>query len=382
MNINSIIVHHLPKEREQPALDVHHADDPIDPKEPAASRLLQDVEEVFTNKFGKGYGRFANDTADTAAQEVSVEDSQEETTQPFNILLREYLEDEEKFYRFTVQASDNFQRIISPVKWATGGYLLFSDYVTSAKRYFLLAMLNDKEGTQIDSETLNIRSITHLDLSQLHLAARVDIGAWPDIAGDGADVDIRYLAFIQGRSGGDRVSKYFKDFLCCDDYTNSKTETGKLFAVIREYCERGEHLDLADRETWRPSLDDIDRCVDMVATFCAEKISNKEPFYLEDLSRHLNPSRPERFKVFANSQEKALSNIIHLDPRTVREHDLVRGKDAELSISFRRNIINRRVFYDQENDTLTIRRVPRGLRQELVNVLNPDSGVRERRAGM
>lgn len=171
----------------------------------------------------------------------------------------------------------------------------------------------------------------------------------------------RYISFVQGRSGGHRISKYFREFLGCEDYTSSKEQTEKLIKVVKRYFRLGMHAD-------PPSpLDptEIDERAKDVADYCIERIRQRQTFYLEDLSRYLDEHDPERFLSYANGADSELSNSFDLHRETLRRLWRLSGRSRKLSLSFDRSLLNRDVIYDAKKETLEIRKLPADLKREL-----------------
>jgi len=212
MSIKNCILHRLEKHRnEKSTLKTRKT--VLEVTQPVES-LLYEIRRVYSEKTGKAYGLFQSDSI----------------AYPFSSLLGRYLDDENTFVDFTKDAMSLFKSKIDPANLATGGYVLYIHYNANEKDYLMIVMLNDKSGVSINDHTLDVLSSTHLDLDHLHLAARLDIKLWQSGQSE------KYISFVKGRKSGESISNYFREFLGCTDYTDSKEQTQVLLKVIDNYC--------------------------------------------------------------------------------------------------------------------------------------------------
>ncbi|VTM21241.1 nucleoid-associated protein NdpA [Pseudomonas aeruginosa] len=84
--------------------------------------------------------------------------------------------------------------------------------------YLAIALLHHSEGVAVN-ESLEVTPSRHLDLGQLHLAARINISEWRN-----NKQSKQYISFIKGK-GGKKVSDYFRDFIGCQEGVDSPSET-------------------------------------------------------------------------------------------------------------------------------------------------------------
>ena len=199
---------------------------------PAAKHLLGGIHETYEKKTGKAYGTFQSNVE----------------TFPFSGYLDRFLGGTGgDFTSFTQRSMRRFKLEIDKADWATGGYVVFILYDNSRPEgqeapdvgqkaeeepgpHLIVVMLNDRRGTAVNPDTLEIRDITHLVLEELHLAVRIDIGSWQ------AD-EARYLSFVKGRRSGATVSRYFRDFVGCDEFVDPVSQSRLLVRASRQFVE-------------------------------------------------------------------------------------------------------------------------------------------------
>lgn len=329
MQIEKAIVHELQKERHQQST-LSERDNELVVDE-TLSTLVEAIRKKYTTN-GKAYGRFKED----------------QNSYPVSRILNEHLDNTKSFVDFTKEAMGVFKSKIDGQQLATGGYVLFVIYNTNGTRYLIIIMLNDQSGATIDPNTLEINDATHLDLSHLHLAARIDINKWL-----GNQVE-KYLSFVKAKSSTNSVSQYFREFIGCDDFVDSKNETQNLLKIVRDYCQNQDF--------------NSDECINFkqsVFDYCNEKRKSGQPVYLEQLSHALDEDNPDDFLVFANNDNYTLSNVFDIHSNTLVQLKRFKGKDKRLNIAFDSELLGDRIIYNREQGSLTINELPDDLKQQL-----------------
>ncbi len=91
---------------------------------------------------------------------------------------------------------------------SVGGHVLFAHYQQGMTDYLAIALLHHSEGVAV-TEQLDVTPSRHLDLGQLHLAARINVSEWQN-----NKQSKQYISFIKGKNGK-KVSEYFRDFIGC-----------------------------------------------------------------------------------------------------------------------------------------------------------------------
>ena len=115
---------------------------------------------------------------------------------------------------------------------ATGGYLLFADYV-STNRFLLAAMIKQRSGITMDG--LVPTSIPELDLDKLHQVARISVERLRQYERDIAEQqDLTYVAFLSPK-GGREAAGYFVDALGCEPGTPAAAAIDGVIAGTYEF---------------------------------------------------------------------------------------------------------------------------------------------------
>jgi nucleoid-associated protein len=128
---------------------------------------------------------------------------------------------------------------------SVGGHVLFAHYQQGMTDYLAIALLHHSEGVAVTDE-LDVTPSRHLDLGQLHLAARINVSEWQN-----NKQSKQYISFIKGKNGK-KVSEYFRDFIGCQEGVDGPGETRTLLKAFSDFVESEDLPDESAREKPRP----------------------------------------------------------------------------------------------------------------------------------
>lgn len=327
MNIQNVIVHLLEKRQYERVANVQLRDTELTPG-PQVTNLVTRINNLYGKRSGRAYGEFS------PAQ--------------FNTSLNTYLTANTQFVDFTKSAMAALTTQIESVTLATGGYMLFTKFDHLSQNYFMVVMLKDTEGVSFD-RNLDVLDVNHLELENLHLAANVNVSDWQ--LGNAT----KYVSFVKGRSNA-QVTGYFKSFIGIREFADSSQDTAGLVAVAKSFA-RKKNLNIEQEEALRSQ----------VHAYCEARSAMRSPVFIDELSRHIDEAEPEAFLEHVNASEERINNEIYVDQNGLKRFVRYSGQNSEISISFDSSLYGDRVSYDQKNDTLIIKGIPRSLRQQLTN---------------
>ncbi|WP_286978894.1 nucleoid-associated protein [Pseudomonas sp.] len=330
--ITNCIVHKLIKE-------AHQRDANIDlrPTEllvnPSVQRLIDHLHKLYSERAGKGYGRFEENEDEYPAQ---------------RFIRQHVVEGESDFLVLSNRLMTHLQSRASVEQLATGGFVLIVKINNDDTDYLLVAMVTEVVGTAI-TEGLEIIDSVHLDMSQLRVAGRVDLTAWQG----GAD---RYISFLKGR--GD-IANYFKLFLGCNDLILALEESRKLVAGLEQFATE-QDLQPARR----------DEFLEQAHQYLIG-LGKDTPVSLEALSNHLWPDEPEILQTKLASEELGLSDGFVPDRRAIKGLVKFEGKSEHWKLTFdRRAMRSGHLRYNRDTDSIVLTHIPPQLRQELIEELD------------
>jgi len=330
MPIRHCIVHFIDKKPDgSPA--VLHARDAELPVNQAMENLMADLNDSYNAKQGKAWGFFHDESG----------------AYPFSGWLKGYLDNQQDFAAFSRQAVEHLQKLMEESNLSTGGHVLLSHYQQGMTDYLAIALLHHSEGVTV-TEALDVAPAKHLDLGQLHLAARINLSEWQNNR-----QSKQYISFIKGKNGK-KVSDYFRDFIGCQEGVDAPSETRTLLKAFSDFVEQEDLAEEQAREKTQTLVD-----------YASTQARLGEPITVEELSGLLDEDKPRAFYDHIRNSDYGLAPEIPPDKRTLNQFRRFTGRAEGLSISFEAHLLGSRVEYDETTDTLTIRQVPTQLKDQL-----------------
>uniref|UniRef100_UPI0027B92423 nucleoid-associated protein n=1 Tax=Pseudomonas sp. TaxID=306 RepID=UPI0027B92423 len=90
-----------------------------------------------------------------------------------------------------------------------------------------------------------------------------------------------------------------------------------------------------------------------------------EPISLDELSEVLDEDRPKTFADFIRSGDYGIAESFAADKRTLTQYRRFTGRTEGMSISFEAHLLGKRVEFDPDNASLTIKNLPTQLIDQL-----------------
>lgn len=294
----------------------------------ALDELLAGLNDAYHAK-AKSWGRFNDDT---------------QASLPGH--LKRYLNDELDFTELTHELAHAIAPLVDD-HLPLGGHLLVVDHRQGEARYLIMALLHHREGFGI-GEQLEIVPSRQLNLSQMTLGARLDIGQWHS-----GSASHPYLSYTRDR-GGRKLADTFAEVLGASESLDASQETRTLLKAFSDYVENEDLPEETSREK-----------TDALIDYASDQASRGEPMTLEELSELVDEQQPKAFYEHIRNSDYGLAPEIPPDKRTLKAFKRFTGRAAGVSISFDSHLLGAAVEYDEENDRLIIKQVPTGLRKQL-----------------
>ncbi|MHA6163853.1 nucleoid-associated protein YejK [Pseudomonas sichuanensis] len=330
MPIRHCIVHLIDKKPDGSPAVLHARDSELAASD-AIENLLADLNDSYNAKQGKAWGLFHGESG----------------AYPFSGWLKQYLEQEKDFTGFSRVAVEHLQKLMEESNLSTGGHVLFAHYQQGMTEYLAIALLHHSEGVAVNAE-LDVTPSRHLDLGQLHLAARVNLSEWKNNQNSK-----QYISFIKGKNGK-KVSDYFRDFIGCQEGVDGPGETRTLLKAFSDFVEKEDLPEESAREKTQTLVD-----------YATSQTKMGEPMGLEELSSLIDEDRPQAFFDHIRNSDYGLSPEIPADKRTLNQFRRFTGRAEGLSISFESHLLGSKIEYDEEAGTLVIKGLPTQLVDQL-----------------
>ncbi|KXO86101.1 hypothetical protein AYK86_03520 [Acinetobacter venetianus] len=240
----------------------------------------------------------------------------------FQLQLQDYRDGKIDFIKLSKLHVERLMTALSEgqqLKWATGGLIVFLEYLEAGNTYLLITMIKEKTAITFDRDNFNLEELLSIDMEKIHEGARIDIRKWEN------DQE-PYVSFIK-KSSKD-VSDYFRDSINCDNYTSSTKYTKAVFDALKDYS-TDQKWDDETKKAKKQLLQD--HFVDAIN----KKTDNGEPIvYLKEISVILNQEEPESFYTYIRQSNIEISDEFQPDRATVRRWKRVTVKSGTINVTF------------------------------------------------
>lgn len=253
----------------------------------------------------------------------------------FQLQLQDYRDGKIDFIKLSKLHVERIMTALSEgqqLKWATGGLIVFIEYLEAGNTYLLITMIKEKTAITFDRKNFNLDELLSIDMEKIHEGARIDIKKWEN------DQE-PYVSFIK-KSSKD-VSDYFRDSINCENYTSSTKYTKAVFDVLKDYSTDQEWDDETKKAKKQLLQDHFVNAIN-------KKTDNGEPIvYLKEISVILNQDEPESFYTYVRQSNIEISDEFQPDRATVRRWKRYTLKSGTINVTF--NVAD----FEQGNIVLT-----------------------------
>ncbi|MCW8929525.1 MAG: nucleoid-associated protein [Gammaproteobacteria bacterium] len=339
MIIRDIVVHLIEKQADSGPSNLSLSHENIATSQ-ALESFLEELNKVYNSKPSKVFGSFiAPENAQESEQAVTSTD----------VLLTGLLKDEINFIDYTHQSMNLLKHYIDQASKATGGYIVFVHYTLFGSDFMMIVMLNNVTGVAVDDNFM-LSSIEYLDISKLHLAARIDLSLWQDDPKSG-----RYISMIRGKESN-KLSEYFRHFIGSDETIDSRHETSELLTAVSQFCEDNIQDDEQKSQFKQKSVD-----------YCLEQADKGQNVDLKDFSGYVADAAVDDFMNYIKSEQYELNNEISPNKTVIRRFNKISGRNQQVSITINEEALGDTVIYDADKDTLTFSDLPASLKSQLLS---------------
>ncbi|MGQ4877291.1 nucleoid-associated protein YejK [Billgrantia sp. LNSP4103-1] len=304
----------------------------------APTALLEDLLAGFHDAYHaktKAWGHFIDASTDESGSAT-----------PFTSLLAGYLEGSSHFVDLSRTVAERLLPLVD-AHLSASGHLLCIDYRQGETHYLSLALMHQRDGFGVDA-SLQVVPSSQLNLSRMSLGLRINLTQWRDGA-----ASRHYLSWIHDR-GGRKVSEDLAALLGATEGIDATGETRTLLKAFSDYVEHADMPEEQSREKTETLMD-----------YASEQASRGEPITLEALSELLDEQQPKAFYDHIRNADYGLSPEIPPDKRTLRQFRRFTGRASGVSISFDSHLLGSSIEYDENQDRLIIKQVPKQLKEQL-----------------
>ena len=329
MPIHHSIIHQIDKKPDGSPAVLHVSSAELVESQ-ATENLLNDFNEAYNAKAGKGWGFFH-------AQSGAF---------PLSGWLQVFV-DGGDFIEFSRTAVEHLTKLMEESNLSVGGHVLFAHYQQGLTDYLVVAMLQHSEGVTVNAD-LSVTPSKHLDFGSISLAARINISEWRS-----NPKSRQYISCLKG-SKGRKATDYFRDFIGCQEGIDGPGETRTLLKAFSDFVTAEDlHEDSAREKT------------QTLVSYSMAQAKLGEPITLDELSELIDEDRPKAFYDFIRNKDYGLSAEIPADKRTLNQFRRFTGRAEGMSISFEQHLLGSQIEFDKEAGTLILRGLPTQLTDQL-----------------
>lgn len=338
MPIRHAVMHFIDKKPDGSPAALHLASSEL-PDSAAIDNLLFDVNGTYNAKGGKGWGFF---------HPVS-------GAYPFSGWLGQLMIDEMTFLDFTRAGTEHLTKLMEESNLSAGGHVLFALYTQGMTDYLMIAVLQQVDTVAV-AHDLTVATSRQIDSRTLYFAARINLSEWKN-----NPTSRQYVSFIKPK-GGRKSTAYFRDFIGAQEGVDAPGETRTLLKAFADFVKAE---DLADDAASEKSLNLVE-----YAKVC-DKIGDQ--ISLDAISAVVDEDSPKTFAEFIRAGDYGMSESFAADKRTLNQYRRYTGRAEGMSISFEAHLLGKRVEFDPDSASLTIKNLPVPLIDQLKRATALDS---------
>jgi len=332
MPITHVIAHHLCRNLDSPAkLSLRQGELTVDER-PVV--LLDKLKSSFLARLSRKHGSFFSE-----GESVS-------------LLARElesFLEGDHSFAQLSVAVMEQLECEInkSPIE-LDAHFLFFIEQSDEQHHLFHLFVVNQSESLAI-SDNLEVTPCYFIDTGPSLFGIKVDLVEW--------QVRKNYapLSLLPPR-GNLLFAEIFEKTMGFSNGIDKEEETLAFLEGIESFAKQLPN-------------EKVDEYRSQVVDYCSEQDGRDEPVNISGLSKSLDDIDADMFVRELSGRHPQGNENVMIDRRSLRRYVKFSGREKDLAISFSSYQLNNRVNYDADNDTLSIKGIPKALRNQLLGHL-------------
>lgn len=370
IQINNVVIHELIKKQHKDIQRPKLKNQVLDPANEIVNSLVLGVSNLYSKKNNSShYGTFKK-TADCGRFPGAWE------TYSSNKCCSN-----EDFLTLTFSAMSELQRLAQEQPAASGGYLLFSDYVIENNRFFLIAMLKKKGGILL-TEDLVPASLEQVDLNSIHQAARVNFNRYNEFktSTEEQQQELNYLSFVSP-SINVTTAGYFISAIGCSKGTASAKATKNLIEEATAFFRNRTELK-KDRLKFKGEL--INYLNEQASNGVSVKLNDVEniarKYFPKDIDGSIDKLATELIE-HLNSEDIGVPVEFPPNKSEIKRHTHVKYSSDNWQLLFDRNSLgisaNAELRYVASNGQLVINNLPHELRAIIESELKEKGLINE-----
>jgi nucleoid-associated protein len=231
-------------------------------------------------------------------------------------------------------------------------HILFLVDTLVEQDFFYVFWLNHTDAQFINSE-LEVKALEYINPSKLNFALRLDTEQWKVEGWE------QYMSLILARGNKDLTAAFF-EFSGFISSVDIKQQTETFLNTVDEYIDQQE-----------PAVGQ--QLKSKIVEYCIDQDMSGQPVDIEQLSNQLDEGNPEHFSEFVQKSNPESTNEIYTDRSSLKKYVRFFGRDKNLSISFSSEMFGNNIVFDEQEDQLVFKQIPKSLKAQLTRYLKKQS---------
>lgn len=351
LSLKHLVIRELHKDADDSHVEISDQGGLIDIYSPMANLLFDGLISAFARRSSLTHGSFNHEQQDDF---------------PFISSFEHYSNGDQQAEDFLSLTDNGMAQLASAIASpsaiaASGGYIIFTHYGDERYDYLLVALVRDRQSLMLD-DNLAPAEVMEINLDQLHQATRINMTNFKK----GRD---SYLSFI-GSKEKSEITQYFSTAFGCTDVTPSRKSTGELIRAARDFCNEHELFEQKEQV--------VEDVVSYLERQRGEKQNANLPEIEQVFTNHIPSEKLEElsgeFSKFANGEPYQVSQEFQPHTSTINRFAKMKAKADNWQLDFSKRSIgemnsNQDVEFDEENQTITLRRLPTRVVKQLQELL-------------
>lgn len=332
MSLKHCIIHAIRREGETAPVTVQLRDDNNQPGDGVLS-LYEQARQGERKSSSRQVGQFDGERSDN----------------PFPKLLTDLNEEKTSLARVSQQLMEHLKAALDSFHQPFDAHVLFAIENVMNQNIMSIYWMEHQQASHITHE-LDVQWVDYIDPRQVKAAISIHLSDYEP------HTDICYLSFFVARGEKD-LADCIKDFCCFTTEINTAAETEAFLSIVDQYTDA-----LPDETGLEVKTDIID--------YCINQNMMGEPVHVDVLSNLINEREPEQFSSFVREHQEQAKPAIHTHRPSLKRYGRITARDKDLSLSFSSSLIGEGIEFDAANGTLTIRHLPKGLKEQISKSLS------------
>ncbi|MGQ7299728.1 nucleoid-associated protein [Marinobacter nauticus] len=362
ITINKVIIHGFNKDKNGPVEDPDWGSI-LDTTNKGVVRLL----EAILDAYGKKHNRVQYGTFCEPSRRGKFADH-------FMSYYELHSIEDQNFEDLSTTAINELMRTAHSASAATGGYIVFYDYLRDGVRFFMVAMVKQRPGLRI-TEKMVPELVTEVETNKLHQAARINFQKFSEYnsATDEEKQEISYLNFLSPAASAGASTYFILALDCIPGVATSRATTAVIREAFAIYSDNGKLKHHAH-----------DMRAEMVS-FLKDKAENQQPVNLHEVSaifqKHLPLSVSDEAEEITqkyidtlNDESNAVPFQFNVNKTSTNAFSQVTAKTKAWSFNVEYSVLGDEpgatVYYNRKTGSLTFTELPDDVKQKIINDLD------------